>query len=314
MHGRGLLSFGPSGDTLEGQFVAGVARGMCRLTTRLGVEIEGRFDGDRLEGSGCMRSTAGERYEGGIRVTLGDSGAVWTREGEGEMHSRQGGGESLLGTWVDNLLHGHGVRSMASGEVYAGEWCAGQPHGYGTLRAANLDEYEGEWRAGERFGEGTQRRSASNDVLVGKWISDEMTGHGQQLGASGESYEGNFAHSQRDGDGRCVYPNGSHFVGEWRGGLREGLGRLEHGDAYSQGTWLRGELDGAGTQHDAHGATYVGEFARGMRHGQGKLADGAGAEHSGLEFLALSREKFLRIRISRPVGRVPHCAAILSHR
>lgn len=86
------------------------------------------------------------------------------------------------------------------------------------------------------------------------------------------------------------------YEGEWKNGLRHGVGLLSYPDGKRsyKGQWLEGNAHGYGVFSYADGSIYVGGWKENKRHGKGRLTLGNGVEHSGAWMLGkLLPQEFL---------------------
>lgn len=72
------------------------------------------------------------------------------------------------------------------------------------------------------------------------------------------------------GNGTFTYKNGDVYVGEWKGGVRHGKGKMTYSDGYYDGEWKNGVRDGYGVDSFANGFRYEGQFSCDLWHGIGK--------------------------------------------
>ena len=85
-----------------------------------------------------------------------------------------------------------------------------------------------------------------------------------------ERYEGTFFEDRRHGHGRCTYPDGSSYTGQWQAGEIHGQGRYEHSD----GSVFEGQFDRkqrvCGKLVWRDGDEYEGQFESEIPHGNGE--------------------------------------------
>ena len=121
----------------------------------------------------------------------------------------------------------------------------------------------------------------------------------------GEHYRGGLVRGKRHGHGRCVYSDGSVYIGDWVMGHRHGKGtmrisggkkgkkekkELQEGvewwmskDARAAVKYVPGEVLDGGTHTltQCRGGKYVGQWRASMRHGHGEELDGSGNKYVG---------------------------------
>jgi hypothetical protein len=68
------------------------------------------------------------------------------------------------------------------------------------------------------------------------------------------------------------YPRGGTYIGEFRNGMKTGLGSIIYldGEPYT-GQWVRDELTGYGSQMDSKGRKYRGQFFSSLPDGLGEI-------------------------------------------
>ena len=99
-------------------------------------------------------------------------------------------------------------------------------------------------------------------------INNAFNKHGE--GVKG-GYEGERNHrGQPEGHGTARAPSGNVYIGQWKAGKMDGVGRyiFADGDVY-EGDYVAGQKFGRGTYAFANGDLYVGEFKDGVEEGHG---------------------------------------------
>ena len=78
-----------------------------------------------------------------------------------------------------------------------------------------------------------------------------------------------------DGCGSGLWPDGSHYEGEWKRGRREGYGvfHTSDGSRYA-GEWINDEYSGHGVLVHANQDRFEGRFQAGKAHGYGLRLNG----------------------------------------
>jgi hypothetical protein len=79
-------------------------------------------------------------------------------------------------------------------------------------------------------------------VYEGEFRYNAIEGHGKYQWTDGSHYEGEVKASLRDGVGTFIAPNDeAKYTGEWKDGLRHGKGRIEFaGGAVYEGDFFNG--------------------------------------------------------------------------
>jgi hypothetical protein len=118
-------------------------------------------------------------------------------------------GATYDGEWAmfdrERRRHGTGTWSIA-GETYVGEWSADMIHGRGRYTFASGAIYDGQWSQGKFHGRGTYLwppstartavGAAGGASYVGEWRDNKMHGQGIFVAASGDRFQGTF-HNDR---------------------------------------------------------------------------------------------------------------------
>jgi len=186
----------------------------------------------------------------------------------------------------------------------------GHAHGQGVYVSANGTIYDGQWRNGQAHGHG-KRTHYDGSIYEGEWRFDEKSGSGIEWLAGGELYKGFFHRGRRHGSGLRSY-DGGNYCGEFVDGLQEGDGTctfFEDGSIY-MGQWRMGQMDGVGRLQMSDGSSYFGEFSEGYRDGEGMVQwpDGRtyhGQWTSGVQDVTGPVSPKLRIQDSRKHAAVP---------
>lgn len=172
--------------------------------------------------------------------------------------------------------HGRGKEVFANGDVYEGDFADGRREGTGVYAYSNGNVYTGEWKEGGVHGKGAMKY-ANGNAYEGDWVNNLRTGVGLYTWSNGTDYEGGFLNGLPLGMGKlqckqsdpyaqagAALPLGSVYVGEFVGGLREGLGTATYpsGDVYC-GEWKRNVWHGQGLLTYADGRVQQGECVEG---------------------------------------------------
>jgi hypothetical protein len=76
-------------------------------------------------------------------------------------------GNTVTGTWKDDMLNGNVTYTWKNGDVYKGDYLKGQRSGQGVMTWANKNRYEGKFQYDFANGQG---KFFKNDVLFLKEI------------------------------------------------------------------------------------------------------------------------------------------------
>ncbi len=183
-----------------------------------------------------------------------EEGTVYTKKGKARYFADGSrlvydNGDEYVGEIEHYLPNGEGVFRFSSGGVIEGSFVNGLAEGYGKETLVSGNFFEGYFVKGEWTGSGkvTVVYSDAEEIL-----------------------EGDFTASRINGEMTYLYRNGATYVGGYRNGLAEGMGKLTYpnGDVY-EGSFVGGELSGMGRYTFADGSCYVGQFSRSMPNGFG---------------------------------------------
>lgn len=199
-------------------------------------------------------------------------------------------GNTYSGDFFDGAFHGQGKLTDCKNVVYEGFFENGAKQGVGSLKwlsplhkgDAVAVTISGDW-ANNALQEGLATNLPIN--LDGKWEAQSA----QNKAAVG-IYTGRLGKlGPHDLNGECKFFDASTYVGSWRSGRRNGMGkwkgsamdeyegkwvankRCGHGvwkssrrESYD-GLWEDDKPHGFGIRTFADGSTYAGEFVRGLR-------------------------------------------------
>ncbi|KAH8620408.1 putative MORN repeat [Trypanosoma vivax] len=90
----------------------------------------------------------------------------------------------------EGRMSGFGKAVWKSGDTYVGEWLNDVMHGHGVYRWAGGDCYDGEYRFGSQCGFGVLQDSLG--VYTGEWVDDMRQGLGKMEYVCGDVYEGEW--------------------------------------------------------------------------------------------------------------------------
>ena len=203
------------------------------------------------------------------------------------------------GDYIGDKRSGRGVYHYADGDAYVGDFLDGNFHGTGTYYWNNGDWYEGDWANDERNGVGIYHYSDGSWVhgnyADSKLVSSIATSDGsrpspqannkQQPAETAETdesehvsievvegkYEGTVDDDgQPDGEGELDYINGDMYVGQFRHGLRHGVGTLVVPQQTMYiGMFVDGDRSGVGRWENIDGDWYYGQWKDDKRNGFG---------------------------------------------
>lgn len=308
--GTGVYKWKDSKCEYHGEWKNGRHHGLGKFSWEDGDYYEGEFFNDRIHGKGLLvLTTQGEQYEGNWKSyddlkkpPTKDSFVNSHREGFGvceyiSPHACAGAkyegqwlndawdglgklrlpaGNIYEGMFVSGKMCGRGVCTYDSGtfQSYNGQWQKNEWHGDGKLTYTNGDVYEGDFKEDARHGTGIFK-FINGDVFEGKFQDDEAI-FGVYKSQSGDTYEGHFVDEKYHGYGcKVSQTEGWKYEGEWREGVRQGLGKCEfleghplHGVVY-EGEWYNDNWHGKNTTTYSNGDKYSGSYHDNMKNGVG---------------------------------------------
>jgi hypothetical protein len=134
-----------------------------------------------------------------------------------------------------------------------------------------MDMYVGGHIQGKRYGYGVCISLNGDKYMEGEWIDDNLQGVGMIGGRDGKVYMGDTRGGQREGVGR-VEMGGKRYTGGFVQGHRGGVGRVEGKDGEERiGEWTLGNMHGYGEYTvPSRGYWYRGYFQGGMPAGRGE--------------------------------------------
>lgn len=177
------------------------------------------------------------RYEGGWYAGL--------KHGQGKL---TGPDYEYEGSFVQDRIEGHGVKTYKDGHIYDGWFVAGKCDGNGTVTWPNRGwVYSGQFKKDNVSGKGTFR-SESRDVTYwsDNWLDDKINGVGNARFPGGATYQGRFVNGQAEGtNGFYTYANRHDtYRGGFKGGKRDGNGVLRKEGYEYRGKFSKGDKTG----------------------------------------------------------------------
>eukprot|EP00003_Mantamonas_plastica_P032891 TRINITY_DN914_c0_g1_i1.p1 TRINITY_DN914_c0_g1~~TRINITY_DN914_c0_g1_i1.p1 ORF type:complete len:719 (+),score=229.47 TRINITY_DN914_c0_g1_i1:95-2251(+) len=216
-------------------------------------------------------------------------------QGEWDMGQKHGMGKFFVGNdvieghFVNGEISGKGKRHYENGSFYKGDFYYGEREGKGEFFDAKLNErYIGEWKGNKRHGQG-RHELTDGSTYIGGFENHKRSGLGifvSHLPKEDGGLDGSQLVSRED-IVSTVYDtivetlseeeesdevplfvdnlnlNCDVFNGQWKNGLRDGIGRQEYRDgSYYEGDWCQDKRHGDGIFWDAAtGIHYQGSWA-----------------------------------------------------
>ena len=150
-------------------------------------------------------------------------------------------------------LSGKGKLFLKNGFLYYG------PVKYGILNCEDpSDECE------IKFPDGT--------IYVGQIKNNEISGTGKYFFPNGTTYTGEVLNGFRHGFGKFESPKEElSYEGNWKNGLKNGVGIMKKKGCTYEGNWKDGFIDGKGKLTWKSGNIYKGDFKKGKMNGNGYM-------------------------------------------
>ena len=162
-------------------------------------------------------------------------------------------GTLYIGLFVNGKLNGKGERYELNGKIYRGDFVNNIPEGKGR-ETNNIYVYEGEFKKGKKEGKGKIIYKNNGDWYEGKFENDNFNGGGHYVWKkNGYEYFGNYINGIIEGKGIFKYGDKAIYKGEFKNGVKEGIGE-----------WL--------TKNNK----IIGNFKNDLPHGKGYLEDNKG--------------------------------------
>ena len=269
--------------------------GVLKLTPNL--RYEGQFQSDKFNGVGSMTSGPHSNFIGQMK-----NGA---RSGVGRSIQAD---TEYTGEYRNGKIDGIGILlNKKTQKVHKGQFFAGTLNGFGVIESTEISlsdgrpshSFQGYFKRGVKEGPGVEK---TNDLIFyGNYKNSQKQGMGAIKGPDGQLrfigryhkgakngfchfvvkkghyYKGNLTAGARNGVGLMVNRDqGFVYLGEFRGDLRAGFGKVETLGYTYIGDWRDGMMDGVGlvVYKTAEGRGYFGQWARGRKHGYGYEFDG----------------------------------------
>ena len=240
LSGRGVMKY-LRGDTYDGKFLNGFPYGEGKYTYADGSYYEGEYKSKKV-----LKATLdevpicnGKRNGFGLRVFTN--------------------GARYLGSWVDDIMHGHGVLTQADGGKYEGQFFNGYRQGPGREQYGNVLGISYLCPMGYRH------QGKGYCVYLGNFKRDQWHGQGTYECQDGRKYEGEFKASKKHGKGRQEYLR----IGDAGDPDRQCIGG--RGSMYRfkfyEGEWQENVREGHGVATFVNDDTLTGEFRHGQPHG-----------------------------------------------
>lgn len=231
--------------------------------------------GNCVNGTGVKVSSHGDRWEGHF-VNARLTGTGYWKSPDGSIYK---------GDFKNGHLHGKGRLQLPDGGVYIGQFVDGKFDGTGRFKYSNGDMYFGQWKKGHMHGDGAYTFSGGK-VIKGQFADgapvsthvdkkDRVQPQRQSAASTSTNTSSSTASLSSvtrdctsdycDGVlGIFKYADGSRYIGEFKNGQANGVGRCEYinGDVY-EGGWDRHSPHGKGVMHFASGQKYAARWEYG---------------------------------------------------
>ena len=215
-------------------------------------------------------------YEGELKENnYSGKGKVYDETGrliyEGEFNSNKYNGIGIL---YDYQRHWR----------YEGNFAEGIKEGKGIIyNAKNQVIYEGDFSKDVYHGQGILHNEITGEWYTGAFANGKKQGSGILYNARNEViFEGTYSNDLFDGDAMRYWNNKLMYVGPYKAGKRESIGKEYNNDGklVYEGDIVLGKRHGKGVQYDgiSNRKIYEGSFFDGKRQGDGTIYNLAGKE------------------------------------
>ena len=194
--------------------IKGEKHGYGKLIQKSGIQMEGFWREDILEGW--------------ARITNED-------------------GEILEGYFINGQINGKGIKKNLEGDLYEGGFFRGMKEGIGKEENKKI-VYEGQYHKNLKWGKGVCYFKLLDDKYEGEFENNSINGKGIYIWTKDDNYfKGNFINGQMDGLGLFVWKDGSKYFGNYKNNVKEGKGKFIWPDGKCfEGNFLNGQPHGKG--------------------------------------------------------------------
>ena len=194
--------------------IKGEKHGYGKLIQKNGIQMEGFWREDILEGW--------------ARITNED-------------------GEILEGYFINGQINGKGIKKNLEGDLYEGGFFRGMKEGIGKEENKKI-VYEGQYHKNLKWGKGVCYFKLLDDKYEGEFENNSINGKGIYIWTKDDNYfKGNFINGQMDGLGLFVWKDGSKYFGNYKNTVKEGQGKFIWPDGKCfEGNFLNGQPHGKG--------------------------------------------------------------------
>lgn len=237
-------------------------KGNCKngsgvLVTSDGERYEGMFKNFKLEGEGRWRSRHGDKYKGSFK-----RGKI---NGKGKLTLSNG--DYYIGEFKNGKFQGRGKYAFHNGDSYIGMWNAGKMNGRGVYYFKDGRQKEGEFRDGRLLAEAYVEESTPERIRHHTFNEGALTTT-SDLDHVEKDCTNTFCHDEL---GIFNYGDGTRYIGEFKNGIPDGIGRCE---------FINGDL-------------YEGEWKKHAPHGKGILTFASGRKHAAIWEQGIPKEQLL---------------------
>ena len=260
-----------SGDKYIGEFKNGNREGEGVYFWHTGEKYIGTWAGGVINGYGTQYFVDGSKASGyWTNASLTSAKYTTATCLSGDCDNGFGiwvydSGDKYSGYWKGGYRNGEGTYLYADGGKYIGTFDYNKRSGYGTFYWNDGSYHQGYWKDGNQDGYGTYYSSTgtpqSGNYQNGKFVgaSTQSNTNSSSSSSSSACTAGNCENGWGIYEWRSGSSSGDKYIGEWKGGYRNGEGvyTWHDGDKYV-GTWSNGVINGYGTQYFASGSRSTG--------------------------------------------------------
>ena len=252
------MSITKSNKVYKGCWQAGMQHGKGKMTSGSSFEFVGEFNRGKMDGVGRLKKKDNQIIGRFNFETLTGVGVTLQAMVE------------LKGIFQNGSLSGFGeINDKANQVKYTGYFSQGLFEQVGKEFSSD-GEYFGNFSEGMKSGVGLYRSPDQKETYLGYWNQDSKDVFGRQTLIDGNVFEGEFKGGIWDGIGKIDYRSKQFiYTGEIQKGKRSGFGRLESEKYMYAGRWEGDRKAGIGYQWISTGTTYFGDWVSNKKDGLG---------------------------------------------
>lgn len=196
-----------------------------------GAMFIGKFRNDTAESFGRYIHKENDVYEGEFTQNVASGYGIY-------LHSN---GNSYEGQWLNDTQNGYGIEIWKDKSMFKGQYIQGKKDGFGEYTWADGSSYMGEWRENLLNGYGIYKFSDKR-LFKGEWKNNNMDGYGEFFWNDGKRFKGNYINDKKEDFGIFYWeePTIKVYIGYWRDGKQNGIGKYISNKYIRWGLWIDG--------------------------------------------------------------------------